>query len=307
MDLNFTEIASGLQFPEGPVAMADGSVIVVEIARGSLSRVQPDGSIDVVADCGGGPNSAAVGPDGAMYITNNGGCFEFIDLGSMLLPGPVPPSWAGGSIQRVDLDSGEVTTLYTECDGRPLRAPNDLVFDSTGGFWFTDHGVRLERSSDLTGVFYAQPDGSSITEVIFPLEAPNGVGLSPDERVLYVAETHTGRVYRWDVPSPGTVTPGFPMNGGGALLHGAGGGHLYDSMAIDGEGYVCVATLSAGGITVISPDGTDVTHHPTGDVITTNICFGGEGLHTAYVTLSSTGRLVSTPWPRPGLRLRYNA
>lgn len=207
----------------------------------------------------------------------------------------------------MDLDTGEVATLYRECNGRPLRAPNDLVFDSAGGFWFTDHGVRLERSSDLTGVFYAQPDGSSIEEVIFPLEAPNGVGLSPAEDVLYVAETHTGRVYRWGVPSPGTVSPGFPMNGGGTLLHGAGGGHLYDSMAIDDEGYVCVATLSAGGITVISPDGSDVSHHPTGDVVTTNICFGGEDMRTAFVTLSSTGRLVSTPWPRRGLRLRYNA
>jgi len=307
MDLTFTEIASGLRFPEGPVAMADGSTVVVEIARGTLSRVQPDGSIEVIADCGGGPNSAAVGPDGAMYITNNGGCFGFIDLGGLILPGPVPPSWTGGSIQRVDLATGEVTTLYTECEGRPLRAPNDLVFDSTGGFWFTDHGVRLERSSDITGIFYARPDGSSIREVMFPLEAPNGVGLSPDGQTVYAAETHTGRVWRWSVTSPGHVAPGLPMNGGGTLLYGAGGGHLYDSLAVDAEGYVCVATLGAGGVTAISPDGTDVTHHPTGDPITTNICFGGEGLRTAYVTLSGTGRLVSTPWPRPGLRLQFNA
>src|SRR5260370_41697761 len=68
------ELASGLQFPEGPVARPDGSVLVVEIGRGSLSRVTTDGAIEVVADLGGGPNGAAMGPDGACYVVNNGGC-----------------------------------------------------------------------------------------------------------------------------------------------------------------------------------------------------------------------------------------
>ena len=138
----WTTLATGLRFPEGPVAMDDGSVLLVEIERGTLSRVSPDGTVDVVADCGGGPNGAAIGPDGAVWITNNGGCFEFVDLGGMLVPGPVPSSWSGGCIQKVDPASGSVQTVYTECDGRPLRAPNDLVFDRHGGFWFTDHGVQ---------------------------------------------------------------------------------------------------------------------------------------------------------------------
>src|SRR5262245_11492792 len=102
-------VTTGLRFPEGPIAMDDGSVVLVEIERGTLSRVSPDGAIDVVADCGGGPNGAAVGPDGKVYVANNGGVFEFIDLGAMILPGPVPSTWPGhGSIQRVDLDTGEV-------------------------------------------------------------------------------------------------------------------------------------------------------------------------------------------------------
>ena len=64
----------------------------------------------------------------------------------LTIPGAVPPTWKGGSIQRVDLATGAVTTLYTESTSGPLRAPNDLVFDAHGGFWFTDHGVRLDRS-----------------------------------------------------------------------------------------------------------------------------------------------------------------
>ena len=67
------EITSGLQFPEGPIAMNDGSVLVVEIKRGTLTRVTPDGTKEVVAETGGGPNGAAIGPDGMVYICNNGG------------------------------------------------------------------------------------------------------------------------------------------------------------------------------------------------------------------------------------------
>ena len=116
------EIVSGLQFPEGPIAMDDGSVVLVEIKRGTLSRVDVEkGTIDVVAECGGGPNGAAVGPDGAVYVCNNGGCFEFQEVMGMTFPGPPPASYPGhGSIQRVELGTGEVTTLYEECDGNPL-------------------------------------------------------------------------------------------------------------------------------------------------------------------------------------------
>ena len=301
----WTTLATGLRFPEGPVAMDDGSVLLVEIERGTLSRVSPDGTVDVVADCGGGPNGAAIGPDGAVWITNNGGCFEFVDLGGMLVPGPVPSSWSGGCIQKVDPTSGSVQTVYTECDGRPLRAPNDLVFDRHGGFWFTDHGVRLERSSDRTGVFYAAADGSSIREVLFPLDAPNGVGLSPAGDRLYVAETHTGRVWAWDVPEPGVAQGSGLLEPHGDLLCGLPGHQLLDSLAVDGDGWVCVGTLLNGGITAISPDGSRLEHHPADDLMVTNICFGGPEGRTAYATASSSGRLLTAEWPRSGLRLAY--
>ena len=67
------EIASGLRFPEGPVAMPDGSFLVVEIERGTLTRIGADGTISYIAKPGGGPNGAAIGPDGRCYVCNNGG------------------------------------------------------------------------------------------------------------------------------------------------------------------------------------------------------------------------------------------
>ena len=71
----FSEVAK-LEFPEGPIWMPDGSVLVVEIKRGTLSRVSPDGTVSVVADLGGGPNGAAIGPDGAAYV-GTGGAVHF--------------------------------------------------------------------------------------------------------------------------------------------------------------------------------------------------------------------------------------
>jgi gluconolactonase len=300
-------VATGLQFPEGPIALEDGSLLVVEIARGTLTRVATDGTTSVVAECGGGPNGAAIGPDGAVWITNNGGCFEFHDLGGLLIPGGVPDGWSGGSIQRVDLATGAIETVYRGTDTTPLRAPNDLVMDGHGGFWFTDHGVRLDRTSDRTGVWYAACDGSTLREVVHPLDAPNGIGLSPAGDRLYVAETHTGRVWAWDVPEPGVAVGSGMLAPHGELLAGLPGHQLLDSLAVDGEGWVCVGTLVNGGITSISPDGSSVEHLPADDMLVTNICFGGDDLRTAYLTASGTGRLLAVDWPRPGLRLAHTA
>ncbi len=298
------EIASGLEFPEGPIAMDDGSVLVVEIKRGTLTRVLPDGAKETVAETGGGPNGAAVGPDGKVYICNNGG-FEWHDLGGMPMPGDQPADYTGGSIQRVDLESGGVETVYTECDGISLKGPNDIVFDSQGGFWFTDLGKSRPREQDRTGIFYALPDGSSIREVVFPLQTPNGIGLSPDESRVYVAETQTGRVFYWDLEAPGQIRPNPLSPNQGTLLAGLPGLQLLDSLAVDGEGNVCVATIINGGITIISPDGSSVEHVPMPDLMTTNICFGGPDLRTAFITLSLSGRLVSTQWRTAGLKLAF--
>ncbi|MFM7898614.1 MAG: SMP-30/gluconolactonase/LRE family protein, partial [Actinomycetota bacterium] len=134
--------------------------------------------------------------DGSLLVCINGGSFTPIDLGGLLLPGPFDPArHTGGRIERVDPKTGKITRLYDSCDGHALRGPNDLVLDGKGGFYFTDHGIRHERSGDRTSIYYAKLDGSHISEVVFPVEAPNGIGLSPDGIKLYYAETHTARVW----------------------------------------------------------------------------------------------------------------
>ncbi|MEJ2176028.1 MAG: SMP-30/gluconolactonase/LRE family protein [bacterium] len=307
--LAYDEIASGLQFPEGPIAMADGSIVLVEIARGTLSRVTPDGRIHVVAKLGGGPNGAAPGPGGKIYVTNNGG-FNWVRLADgRMFPSTQPTDYIGGRIQVVDPESGRCETLYDACDGRGLRGPNDLVFDGTGGFWFTDLGKTRDREQDRGAVYYARADGSKIEEKIFPLERPNGIGLSPDGHSLYVAETTTARLWAFELSAPGEIrSANGPYRGEkGRVLAGLGGYQFFDSLAVDAAGHICVATLVSGCISDIAPDDGTVVQHALPDPMVTNVCFGGESLRSVYATLSMSGRLVRAAWSRPGLALAHTS
>ncbi len=300
-------ITTGLAFPEGPIAMADGSVILVEIRGQRLTRVTPDGAKTVIAHMGGGPNGAALGPDGHVYLCNNGGFNWADDATHGTRPTGQADDYSGGRIERVTIATGEIETLYTACDGVGLRGPNDLVFDAHGGFYFTDLGKTRAREIDRGGVYYAKADGSAIRQVAGPTLTANGCGLSPDGRTLYFVETESARLWAMDILAPGEVRrEAWPSPHGGRLVAQVGGTfQRFDSMAVDAAGNICVATLMNGGITVISPDGRDIRHIPLPDVYTTNICFGGPDMCTAFATLSGPGHLVSFPWERPGLRLNY--
>src|ERR1700719_1369316 len=100
--MEFRTLAEGLQFPEGPVALADGSVLLVEIAAGTLTRIANDGTKSIAAKTGGGPNGAAIGPDGKGYIANNGG-FEWHREGGHIRPLTQARDYSGGRLQRVAL------------------------------------------------------------------------------------------------------------------------------------------------------------------------------------------------------------
>ena len=291
--MSFEILAEGLQFPEGPIAMADGSVVLVEIARGTLSRVW-NGRIEVICDLGGGPNGAALGPDGAVYVANNGG-------GG--LPSGVPSlAPVQGGVDRVDLATGKAERLYDAAGEHPLSAPNDIVFDREGGFWFTDFGRQTGRMRHLSGVYYALPDGTRIDEVSFGGTGYNGIGLSPDEGTVYAAETFTGRLIAFDLAGPGKVVKGGRA---GRVVGAVPGRTFFDSLAVQANGDVCIASITEG-ITTISPAGA-VRRTPLPDRLTTNICFGGDDMRDAFITMSQTGRLIRMRWPEPGLKLNFPA
>ena len=303
----FQLVADGLCFPEGPVVMPDGSVILVEIASGQITRISPDGGKTVIATPGGGPNGLAIGPDGKLYCCNNGG-FEYLDTNGYLSPNGIANDYSGGRIERIDIETGAVEVVYKSGDfGCSLRGPNDIVFDAHGGFWFTDHGKvdYAKRVHDIVGIFYAKADGSHLEEVIFPSNNPNGVGLSPDGNTLYAAETYTCRLMKFNITAPGKVSPDAGPGGPGIPVYRPSGYKFFDSLGMEASGNVCVATFGECGISVISPDGELVEFDATDDIFTTNICWGGAGRKTAYVTLSGSGRLAAIDWARPGLKLQY--
>lgn len=314
------EIASGMGFIEAPVVTGDGSLLVADVTGGWILRIDPaSGKVERCIETGGGPNGLALGPGGDMFVCNNGGMASTVSAEGFNTPlgdGTPAPNPVRPAIQIVDA-GGAVRDLYVACAGHPLSAPNDLVFDAFGGFYFTDLGHPHGRYCDLGGLFYAKADGSAIVELIHevgpatPLTQPNGVALSPCGTRIYVAETAAGRVWAWDIKAPGVLAPSprAVSQNGGELLFGHNDYTLFDSMAVDSAGNICVATLLRGGISVISPEGglVEFIELPEFDPYVTNICFGGPDRTTAYVTAAARGKIWAIDWPRPGLRLAHSA
>ena len=285
---NGTEIiAEGLVFPEGPVVMEDGSVIVVETFAGRVTRCW-NGRKETICEPGGGPNGGAIGPDGAYYLCNNGG----MGPNHCAAPGAV------GRIERLDLATGRYERLFEFCGERRLSAPNDLIFDCDGNLWFSDLGRLEQYGKQYGGLYCCKPDGSAIIRIVENAMSYNGVGISPDMRNVYAADSFQARIYAVDrnleLQQPRMVAT---VPGQVAL----------DSLAMTAAGNVCVATIGFGGaISTVTPEGA-VSIMPTEDQFTTNIAFGGADMRDAYITYSMGGMLVKIRWPEPGMRLVYNA
>lgn len=276
------------------MVLADGSIIVMEMHASRISRVWGGGRTEVVAETGGTPNGAQIGPDGALYVCNCGG------------EGNAPGEHGGGGrIERVDLATGRVERLYDSIDGQPLSAPNDLVFDATGGMWFTDFGIARARQIEKSGLYWCNPDGSEIRQGYFGGLGYNGVGLSPDGNSLYVTASWTGRLFQFALEAPG-VLHDDPQTGTPVPVYvgSAAGESVLDSLAVTESGAVCVGTIVNGGITTFYADGSS-SFLPLPDRSVTNIAFGGPDMCDAYITLLRTGRLVKVRWDEPGMKLHF--
>jgi gluconolactonase len=180
------------------------------------------------------------------------------------------------------------------------------VFDAQGGFYFTDLGKSTPHYVHHGAFYYAKADGSAITRVHAPMITPNGIGLSPDDKTVHVAETRTGRIWSFDLTAPGQIAP-LPFHMPGRLVATLPDYQLLDSLAVQADGRICVATLMRGGISVVPLDGGPVAFIDVpGDPYITNICFGGADMRDAYITASGTGCLYHARWPDAGHRLHFN-
>jgi gluconolactonase len=286
---NGTIIATGLDLPEGPCFDRSGALYVSEVVGGRVIRLAGDDR--TVVSSVGGPNGATFGPDGCHYAMNNGG--RLWGEGDVLLV-PTPDN-TGGYVQQLTPE-GEITQLYTECDGEALVAPNDVVFDADGSFYFTDTRGRLGPGAGY--VFWATIDGKAIKKVWDGLNYPNGIAITDDGATLIVGETRPGRLLARDITAPGVL--GEPR----VYCEMPSGAHT-DGMAFDEAGWLLVTSPNTPQIAVFDDCARYVESIDTGDPHTTNVAFGGPDFSTLYVTLSSrgNGRLGAFPWRRAGMRL----
>ena len=274
--------------------MPDGSVIVVELRRRSVTRVQPDGTKSRRSPSPAGARTAlAIGPDGAVYVCNSGGwdvprahraARSRTPSSRRTTPAAASsasistPATVDGALHRVRRQPAHRTERH-----RVRRARRHVVHRSR-----TPRRVACTTSARSTT---RSPTARRSARSCSRRESPNGIGLSPDGTRLYAAETHTGRVYAWNVDRARARSSATPAGATGALLCGLPGMQLFDSLGVDSDGNVVVATLVTGALTVISPAGEVLDQALTGDPMTTNVCWGGDDLRTAYVTCSGTGRL----------------
>lgn len=294
-------VAEGLAFPEGPIAMSDRSVLLVEIDAGRLTRVMPDGATDVVAQLGGGPNGAAIRPRrGGVHVQQRSDATR-----------PIPARNSARRSRNRCLDMALHRVRRSSfSSGRTISCSTPM--------WFLVHRPRRRHSA-------LRACGRIGSQHRVACCASQRDRLSPAGDFVYWAQTTTRQVLSRRISAPGVLEPWFGSDSMAlvrkgavdpfALLVGLPGAMELDSLAIDSSGAICVGTLIDGGITEIPadhawPDSSDGIIHwelpeHLYDGLVTNICFGGDDLITAYLTCSHTGRLVPCTWHRSGLALAY--
>lgn len=268
---------SDLGFIEGPVICQDGSIVVTAIDRGQLHRIH-DGRARVLADVGGGPNGATEGPDGEIYVAQNGGCWPALNT--------VP---AKSGIQVVSRDGSVrvLTNLPT--------SPNDLAFGPDGLLYITDPTRKPERDD---GRIWACDVATGECSLLLTCDwYPNGIGFSEQDDCFYVADSRNKRIVRFPLHAPRSEDMEVVFT----LPRGSP-----DGFAFDRDGNMVIACPGSetepGTLQVWSSDGKLVDMMEAGKSrYYTNLAISTEG--TLYLCDSSAGQLLTTPWPCAGLGL----
>ncbi len=285
--------AQGLQNPEGPVSLPDGTWLLVEggAERGCVTHLGADGKTRRTIRKTGRPNGLAVDADGTIWVAESS----------------VP------ALLKVTMD-GACETVAAECEGEPFLFPNDLCFGPDGRLYLTDSGALVHefapdnrirpdyKSLHFDGrVYRIDPSSGSVKFVDRGIQFTNGIAFGPDRR-LYVNETIGGNIYRYAPNDEGT--PATRECFGNVVRPDAPPGWVGpDGMAFDADGLLYVAVFNQGDVTVLGRDGNVVKRITTGDTMPTNLAFAVTGEPRIHVTGYEHGRMEIFPVEVGGLRL----
>jgi gluconolactonase len=255
-------------YSEGVVFDPSGHAYISDVYNGKIYRVTPEGEATVWAETGA-PNGHKILPDGTHLVCDG----------------------SQHAVLRLDA-AGKVTgKASSACDGKPLRAPNDLTLAPQGGFYFTDPGGSNEKTPIGT-VHYVDPQGTTHL-VADGLAFPNGIVLRPDGKTLLVGESKYNRILEYRLTSPGKVGSKrvfatLPEKSGDQI------GNEPDGICLDQEGNLYVAHYGMRQVQVVDRRGKVVRRYPGGNLTTSNVAFGGPNGDQLYVT-GALGEETSTP------------
>ena len=255
-------------FLEGPSFDRAGNLYVVDIPYGRIFRVAPDGTFTVVVEYDGEPNGLKIHKDGRIFIAD----------------------YKNG-IMQLDPDKGEVKPYFDRPVLERFKGVNDLVFASNGDMYFTDQGQTGWQ--DPTGRVYCLRADGRFEKILDGIPSPNGLVLSLDEKLLYVAVTRANAIWRAPLLKTGASKVGTFIQ-----LSGGGGP---DGLAIDEDGGLVVAHVGLGSVWIFNRLGEPAYRlkSPRGH-LTTNVAYGGPDRRTLYITESETGSILRAKVPVAG-------
>ena len=270
---SWTRVASGQFFTEGPVWSPPSTLLFSDMrfdgSAGHIVSLNESGKLQRLWSSPKVANGLMFDGEGRLWAC----LFGHGTLASF--------AWQDGALvdERTEIPGYQ---------GQRFLKTNDLVFDASGGLWFTDPLFgRKAGEQPVMGVYYRRPTGE-ISLVIEDLNRPNGIMLSPDEETLYVLPSSGSSAFAYDITAPGVVVNGR------AFGQVPGGG---DGMTVDAEGNVYLTSGRLRSVMVVNPAGEEVDRIglPGGP---SNVCFGGPANRTLFVTAGDS--VYAVPRKQPG-------
>jgi gluconolactonase len=249
-------VATGFVFTEGPTWHPDGYFYFVDLRVNRLHRWKPGEAPTLARENTGETNGTTLDLQGRLICCEGG----------------------NRRVTRQNAD-GQIEVLVDRFEGKRLNRPNDVVCKSDGSIYFTDPSLRVpfeEREVPHAGVYRIAPDGA--VSLVADCEYPNGLAFSPDERILYVANSRwTAYIHALELNPDGTLLRRRIF----ADMSSDEKEGVPDGMKVDSEGRVF--STGPGGTWVFGPDGTHLGIIRTPEV-PANLAFGGPDLRTVLFT-----------------------